>query len=1538
MAGNAIHKQPQESGVAIIGMAGRFPGARSLDEFWRNIRNGRLCLKTFTDAELTSVGVSDAELRNPNYVKVGAYLEDIDLFDAEFFDFSPREAQITSPQQRILLECAYHALEDAGVSPDKYHGNVGVFTGVGVSSYFFQNLMSHPEIARELGRKMLQFGNDLTFSATQVSYKLNLTGPSINVATACSTSMVAIHLACRSLLNYECDIALAGASQISVNHDQGYLYQQGGILSRDGRCRAFSTQATGTVSGNGAGIIVLKRLEDAIEDRDHISAVIRGSAINNDGDDKVGYSAPSVSGQVRVIVEAQAAAAVEPADITYVETHGTATPLGDPIEVAALTQAFSLKTAARQYCGIGSLKSNLGHMGTAAGIGSVIKTVLALKHRQIPPSINVIEPNPQLNLETTPFYLNTTLRAWPPTERGRIAGISGFGMGGTNAHLVLQEWPESYEERAPSSRYEIITLSARTPSALEQMCRDLLEYVADVRFDLCDIAYTLALGRREFDFRAAHVATDKRDLAEQLRRALGAGDGFSCAEGASRVVFMFPGQGSQHANMAAALYANLPFFRERIEQCAAVLARFDVNLHDLIYGDDVARLAAGLERTQHAQVALFSVEYATACQWMEWGVQPAAMIGHSLGEYVAACIAGVMSLEDALALVLVRGKLMEDTAPGCMLSVELSSSEIEPYLSEKLCVAAVNAPRLVVVSGDPESIHDLELALAGRKISCKIVNARNGFHSPLMDPVLAQLAERMAQIRLQPPRIPFVSNVTGEWIGEDEACDAEYWARHARRAVQFWPGIKTIATGGNFIYLDIGPGVVTSSLLGMCAADSLFAHRPVWFRSSPSLREDVDGHENFLSTAAALWAAGVPIDWQKYYQGRQLRKVPAPLYRFQRERYWIEENKDPGKLAAYYPDSLQERPPGEWIYAPLWRQVLPPAASTVRSVRGATVLLVGGSQEYIVALSRSLQDLGARVTLALTGDEYRKVGKGSYQVPSDGSDGYEPMLQDLAADEGLPDYVLHVCALYPNGAMDGDSIGERFSSDFHSLWALQRAIARMQIREIRKTRLVCVGTGRANISGNEPLDPVRFSVALLCRVIDQEFENTSCCYVDIDPDPNRQASPAQLKTLITEIFSPSSETLVAIRGPQRYVEYFHAEKLESQREPVTFRERGVYLITGGLGGIGMQVARFLAEHYQARLVLLGRAPAVRQEGGNLVAIDESDQAAALLAELRRLQALGSELLIRAVDVASSNELAACATSIERAFGTINGVIHAAGVTGGGFIQKKTKEEIDAVLAPKVRGALNLLDYFRNKQLDFMFLCSSQNAIKGGVARADYGAANAFLDGLAASEGTRAPFRLQSINWCAWRDTGMAHRSRSAQVDAVDQRSSDSISNAQGVELFSMLVAAACSRAIVSKRDFSTVIAEQPSSRDLLKKPVREPTAAQRRRGHLSSAFVAPRSELEAAIAEIWSCLLGVRPIGVHDQYYELGGNSLLLAQMVLQLSQRFEVSISLQQVLEAQTVASQAEAVLAVKAKSVDVEELERILAEYDGTQAQMTG
>ncbi|HYO90813.1 MAG TPA: type I polyketide synthase, partial [Pyrinomonadaceae bacterium] len=656
--------------IAIIGMSARFPGAKNVARFWHNLRDGVECISFFTHEEMLAAGVDPALLDDSNYVNADGVLEDIDLFDASFFGFNPREAQVLDPQHRFFLECSWEALENAGYDPETYQGLIGVYAGTSISTYQ-DNLYSNSELVGLVGDFQIAIGNNKDHLTTQVSYKLNLKGPSVAVQTACSTSLVSVCLACQSLLSYECDLALAGGVTIGVPQRTGYLYQPGGIGSPDGHCRAFDAAAQGTVGGSGVGLVVLKRLDDALADGDYIHAVIRGAALNNDGSLKVGYTAPSVVGQAQVIAMAQAIAGVEPETITYVEAHGTGTPLGDPIEIAALTQAFRARTTKKQFCAIGSVKTNIGHLDSAAGVAGLIKTVLALKHKMLPPSLHFTEPNPNIDFANSPFYVNATLKEWQANGSPRRAGVSSFGIGGTNAHLVVEEAPKT-EESAPSRPAQLLVLSAKTSSALERATANLAEHLRQhPETNLADVAYTLQVGRRAFKQRRSLACDSLVDAITALetpdhRRVLTA----SVETEQRPVAFMFSGQGAQYAGMSAGLYESEADFREQIDLCSELLKpHLDTDLRQLLYPGagqwEEANLQ--LQQTAYAQPALFAVEYALAKLWMKWGVRPEAMIGHSLGEYVAASLAGVFSLEEALALVAARGRLMQRLPAGAML-------------------------------------------------------------------------------------------------------------------------------------------------------------------------------------------------------------------------------------------------------------------------------------------------------------------------------------------------------------------------------------------------------------------------------------------------------------------------------------------------------------------------------------------------------------------------------------------------------------------------------------------------------------------------------------------------------------------------------------------------------------------------------------------------------------------------------------------------------------------------------------------------------
>src|SRR5437588_4762341 len=799
--------------TAIIGMAGRFPGARSVQEFWQNLQDGIESISFFSDEELESATAAGSAA---NYVKAGAVLEDIEQFDASFFGFTPREAEIMDPQHRIFLETAWEALENTGYDPQTYRRRIGVYAGVGMKTYLLFNLNANYELIESVDPLKMGISNEKDHLPTYVSYKLNLRGPSVSVNTTCSTSLVAVHLACQSLLNGECDMALAGGVAITVPQKTGYFYQEGGIASPDGHCRAFDANAQGTIRGNGVGIVVLKRLADAITDGDTIYAVIKGSAINNDGSLKVGYTAPSVDGQAEVIMEAQAVAGVEPETLTYIEAHGTGTPLGDPIEIAALSQAFRAGTEKKGFCAIGSVKTNIGHLDAAAGVAGLIKTALALKYQLLPPSLYVEQPNPKIDFANSPFYVNTKLSEWKTGETPRRAGVSSFGIGGTNAHVVLEEAPLG-EPSGKSKPWHLLILSAKTDTALQNVTTRLVEHLKQYPdLNLADVAYTLQIGRRDFAHRRMLVCHDLEDALNALEAMDSKRVFTAIQEDKDRpVVFMFPGQGAQYVNMALELYQIEQTFREQVDLCSELLQphlRFD--LRNAIYPDkeQIDEASHQLAQTAITQPALFVIEYALAQLWMKWGVHPQAMIGHSIGEYVAACLAGVFSLEDALALVAARGQMMQKLPGGTMLAVPLSEKQLYPLLNKHLSLAAINGPSRCVVSGPVDNVVELEHQLSQQDVSYQRLHTSHAFHSDMMDPILGSFAEHVKEVSLKPPKVPFVSNLTGTWITAAEATDPGYWARHLRQTVRFAEGIHTLLREPDRLLLEVGPGQTLSTL------------------------------------------------------------------------------------------------------------------------------------------------------------------------------------------------------------------------------------------------------------------------------------------------------------------------------------------------------------------------------------------------------------------------------------------------------------------------------------------------------------------------------------------------------------------------------------------------------------------------------------------------------------------------------------------------------------------------------------------------------
>jgi acyl transferase domain-containing protein len=911
--GMQLTNEPPRSAIAIIGMAGRFPGAPDLDAFWHNLSTGVESISFFARDELAAAGVPAAILDDPAYVPARGFLDGADLFDAHFFGFSPAEAEITDPQHRLLLECAWHALEHAGYAGEREQWTVGVFVGASVNTYLIDHLLSRPEV-RAFGSDQLIIANAPDYLATRISYKLDLNGPSVNVQTACSTSLVAVHLACQSLLDFECDLALAGGASVAAAQVAGYLWREGGIASPDGHCRSFDAGAGGAVPGSGTGVVVLKRLEEAIRDGDMIHAAIRATAINNDGAAKVSFTAPSIDGQAEVIARALALAEVDPDSIGYVEGHGSGTAMGDPIEITALAKAFHRDAERRSGCALGSVKSNIGHLDAAAGVAGLIKTVLALSHRRIPPTLHLARPSPAL--AGTPFYVPRSSIAWESESGPRRASVSSFGMGGTNAHVVLEEAPAS----APHGRsrpWQLLVWSAKSTPALEAATDRLAAHLAGSPEPLADLAHTLRVGRRAFDHRRilvcrdveeARAALSNRDPRKVLTHAVAARD--------RPVAFLLSGLGDQYPGMASGLYRRETTFRDELDRCSELLmSHLGCDLREVLainrdeeeVGPIDLRTLLGrtavpahdlVPQTRLLQPALFALEVALARLWKSWGVRPQALLGYSLGEYTAAHLAGVFTLEDALWLVAERARLIDELPPGAMLAVPLSEDRTVSRLGSDLSLAAVNGPELCVVAGPPAAVADLETALGEEGVLSRRLVTSHAFHSAMMEPIADRVAEAVAAVARQPPTVAYLSNVTGDWISPAEATDPSYWARHLCRPVRFGEAVAELWREPARVLLEIGPGQSLCALTlqhpaGAAGRIAVPSVRPVHDRQSDQAF--------LLTTLGKLWLAGCPMDWPAFVAGEPRRRVPAPLYPFERQRHWIEPRREVDRQAGSDP-------------------------------------------------------------------------------------------------------------------------------------------------------------------------------------------------------------------------------------------------------------------------------------------------------------------------------------------------------------------------------------------------------------------------------------------------------------------------------------------------------------------------------------------------------------------------------------------------------------------------------------------------------------
>lgn len=1359
--------------IAIVGMSAHLPGAASLAEYWRNLRDGVSSIHRLSEDELTEAGVPPGLVRHRDYVPYAARLERFDHFDADFFGLSPKDAAIMDPQHRQFLECAWEALETAGHMPERHAGRIGVFGGCGMGSYFYVNLCSNPDLVEGTGLFLLRHtGNDKDFLTTRVSHIFDLDGPSVSVQTACSTSLVATHYACQSLLNGECDMALAGGVTIELPQGQGYLYKENEILSPDGQCHAFDHRAQGTVFGSGAGVVVLRRLSDALADGDHIWAVIKGSAVNNDGAAKAGYLAPSVDGQADAIAEAHAVAGVSADTIDYVECHGTGTYLGDPIEVAALTQAFEATSDKVGHCRIGSVKTNIGHLDTAAGVASLIKASMALHHRQMPPSLGFEKPNPTIDFQTSPFRVNDRLTDWRRADHPRRAGVNSLGVGGTNAHVILEEAPAPRASDASDWPFQILTVSGRTKAALDDNAARLAAHLrANPDQPLADIAWTLKQGRRAFEKRRIVVASDHREAARLLEDADTRRVHTHAALSNPDIAFLFPGGGAQYAGMARDLYETEPVFAEWMDRGLAHLGTLEARDIRALWLPERGKEATAdnaLRKPSLQLPLIMIVEYALAQLWMSWGVHPSVLAGHSMGENTAACVAGVMSFEDCIGLVHLRGTLFDTVDKGGMLSVALPAREVAPLLGETLDLGAVNSPGLSVVSGPDAALMTLEKELRRREIEFQRIPIDIAAHSRMLDPILDRFRTYLESIVLQPPQIPITSNRSGAMLTDEEAISPDYWVSHLRGTVQFAQCLETLSDRPDRIYLEVGPGKALSGLARQC--DGISANQVLSSLRHPD--EDVEDDRHMLEVLGRIWALDGNFDWDQIWGDAHRNRVPLPTYAFQRARYFIE----PGQAQTQVVSNFLTRIDGveNWGWTPIWQ---PRYAATPVDVR--TDLDQAEIQSWLIfmddagvasAAAKRLRAAGHSIVEVWPGDSFARIDDTTYVLaPERGREGYDLLFRDMLARGLVPSRIAHFWGVTKDQShRPGSSFFHRMQEHgFYSLMFIAQAIAD---DTLPKPAQITVFTNGAAAVGNERLSiPEKAILSGPVRVIPREVPGLAVASVDLvlpqkpartlfgktrDQDRFDQARAALIDQVIENMIADASNATVALRSDRRYEQTLRKTALKAA-SPGPIKTWGTYLITGGFGGIGQTIASELASR-KCTLVLTARDPLPERALWDRYVRRHApqDKIARRIRAVLDLEALGATVHVHAADVCNLADMTTVVENTVARDGRIDGVIHAAGLMDDAPLLSKSTASVEQVFSAKIHGTKVLDWLFPDGSTDLIVLFSSSSTQTAPAGQIDYVAANAYLNAYAMSREGGAT-RVIAINWGIWSEVGMA---------------------------------------------------------------------------------------------------------------------------------------------------------------------------------------
>ncbi|GAA3932928.1 acyltransferase domain-containing protein [Chitinophaga oryziterrae] len=1367
--------------IAVIGMSCRFAGADTIEEFWSHLRAGDEMIHFYTPEELKAGNVPASQINDPAFIKARSVVADKTSFDFSFFGYTRDEAALMDPQIRIFHEEVWHALEDAGYDPYVYTGKIGLFAGASDHLNWLANAM-----ISGMGSQVDPFYAGLLankhFLPTLIAYKLNLRGPAYYINTACSTSLTAIHMACRNLLMQECNMAVAGAVRIDSSQSAGYHYQQGMIYSADGHCRTFDAASSGTISGEGAGIVVLKRLEDALRDNDRIYAVVKSSAVNNDGNRKVGYTAPSPEGQAECIRLAHRLAGIGAETVGYLEAHGTATQLGDPVEILALNEAFGHNK--EKHCAIGAVKSNMGHLDTAAGMAGFIKTVLSLYHKELPPSLHFNQPNPAIDFDGGPFYVNKTLQSWQRfADTPLRAGVSAFGIGGTNAHIVLEEASAIVQRLTVPEEYKLLVCSAKTPGALERQVQALQSVLEAKKGSLEDIAFSLRL-RHHFRYRKSVTA---RTREEGLAALLDYTPDVLPAPKRTRLIFMFPGQGAQYLNMGRDLYTQLPVFKKWIDEgCTLLEKATGENYLELLYpAHGTSADATHLNHTRYTQPLLFVFEYALYQQLDHWGIHPDQMIGHSLGELVAACCSGVFSFSDGIKMVLQRAALMAQQPGGVMLGINHSASLIKPLLGNETDLAAVNGPTYCVASGTEKGIAALTVSLQQQGVSATRLRTSHAFHSFMMEPAVKAFSDQVSTIKLSAATIPFISNISGQVAGT-EVTDPAYWGKHIRETVNFFAGINTLSSAGNdAIYLEVGPGNTLSNFCKHTGAPvvNLLRH--------PQEQKDDTGY--LLTRIGKLWEQGVEICWKNFSAGA---KVGLPGYSF--DKHDFPAAADLRMLLQQYIQQDKKVPIEEWFYIPGWKRGILPQKQTALP------------QEVILFSDESVFASQLKQYLTGKGHVVKEVLKGNTFPPAETSS----------------------CIIY--------------------LWDLQSATVAeecfntlLQISKIFEKSIYYI-TDRLYpiMDEGQGTSSTAATAAGLIKVLAQETPLLSFLHLDISLEEDPVIT---LASIYKELISVPESSLVALRRQQRWIRQY--EKVATTAVNTVVKKNGTYIITGGLGNVGITLAEHLLTQYDATVHLIGRTV--------LTTPDNKWN------ELKRLESLSGKVIYHAADVADIHQL----STLTGQLGEINGVIHAAGnVNPLSFKPVLFTDTCAEHFDPKIKGLLNIYTLFKDRQLDFVWITSSLSAVLGGLTYSTYTAANLFMDHFVAAH--------HMGNWVT--------------VD-LDGIGDNRITKEELVNVFE--------RSFSLKGFPNLVVSVSPLQERIDKYSIAQPVVTPlQKKSIIKKEFVL--TPVEEEMLQLWQSFFGQEDLGPDDDFFDLGGDSLKAMTLTGKIHRVFHVQLPVETIFK----------------------------------------